>query len=65
MGKTVMIDVFSMLFNLHNTINKSRIFMNEHVFYYTLFENGNLETALIVLYVDLSVEIISMILYIN
>lgn len=65
MGKTVMIDVFSMLFNLHNTINKSRIFMNEHLFYYTLFENGNLETALIVLYVDLSVEIISMILYIN
>lgn len=65
MGKTVMIDVFSMLFNLHNTINKSRIFMNVHLFYYTLFENGNLETALIVLYVDLSVEIISMILYIN
>ena len=64
MGKTVMI-VFSMLFNLHNTINKSRIFMNVHLFYYTLFENGNLETALIVLYVDLSVEIISMILYIN
>ena len=45
MGKTVMIDVFSMLFNLHNTINKSRIFMNVHLFYYTLFENGNLETA--------------------
>ena len=65
MGKTVMIDVFSMLFKLHNTINKSRIFMNVHLFYYTLFENGNLETALIVLYVDLSVEIISMILYIN
>ena len=65
MGKTVMIDVFSMLFNLHNTINKSRIFMNVHLFYYTLFENGNLETALIVLYVGLSVEIISMILYIN
>ena len=39
--------------------------MNVHLFYYTLFENGNLETALIVLYVDLSVEIISMILYIN